>query len=557
VSLVWFIVLIGLLITVHELGHFAAARLFDIKVLKLSIGFGPKLVSLKRGETEYAIAIVPLGGFVRLLGEDRHEPVPPAEVRRSFHHKPAWQRLAVILAGPFANLVFPIFIFAQLYARQETVRSATIGTVLEGQPARGADLRPGDKVVSVDDQPVGSWDEFNQLVLAAPGRELRVTVERAGFDKPLTKIITPRVHLRTDAFGTRERVGLIGVAPHFRLPQVGVLDDSSAAARAGLRTFDVITSVQGRPVATMADLEPLLQPRSGAMLVVTYLRPQPSALGFAEVARLEPGSAVIVPQAPTPSDKHFDAGLRPADLFIHAVEPGTPAASLGGVGLRPGDVLETIDGARLTSWELFAQQLEEHPDVEHSITWRSPNAGNAGAGALEHQARFKLVERHEVDEYHADNSFWVFGAEGARAIQPVPEVAVETHVASALAHAVGRALSVTGTLMRVLGLTLLGRLPATAIGGPILIYQVAGVAAQHGAEQFLVMAALVSLNLGLLNLLPVPLLDGGQASMVMVEAVRRRPVSERTRARAGYVGVALLVFLLLLASRNDILRHLQ
>jgi regulator of sigma E protease len=151
----------------------------------------------------------------------------------------------------------------------------------------------------------------------------------------------------------------------------------------------------------------------------------------------------------------------------------------------------------------------------------------------------------------------VFGASGARAITAVPDVKVETHVVGAFTHAVGRAFGVTLTLMRVLGLTLAGRLPPTAIGGPILIYQVAGVAAQHGVEQFLVMAALVSLNLGLLNLLPVPLLDGGQATLVVLEAVRRRPVSARMRQRAAYIGVALLVFLLLLASRNDLLRHLR
>ena len=107
-------------------------------------------------------------------------------------------------------------------------------------------------------------------------------------------------------------------------------------------------------------------------------------------------------------------------------------------------------------------------------------------------------------------------------------------------------------MVRVLGLTLIGRLPSTAIGGPILIYQVAGVAAQHGVEQFLVMAALVSLNLGLLNLLPVPLLDGGQASLVVLEAVRRRPVSHRVRERATYVGVALLVFALAAGARATI-----
>jgi regulator of sigma E protease len=541
-SFVWFILLIGVLITVHELGHLLAAKLLDIRVLKLSIGFGPTLASLNRRGTEYAISLIPLGGYVRLLGEDRAEPVAPEERRHAFHHRPAWQRLAVILAGPLANLVFPVFIFAHLYARQDTARSATIGAVLAGQPAAEADLRAGDRIVSVDDEAVRTWEQFNRRVLVSPGRALRISVERAGHDRPLTKYVTPRPHLRTDAFGARERVGLIGVAPHFRLPQVGVVDEKSAAFQAGVRTFDIITSIQGRPVADAADLKPLLHPTQGGMVVVTYLRPQRGALGSVQVARLEPGTAQIVPVL---HGKRYDAGLRPADLFIHSVEPNTPAAR---IGLQPGDVLATLDGAPLTSWDVLQQVLEERADEEHALTWKGADG--------EKQARFRLERRKELDEYQSEDTFYVFGAEGARAILPVPDIALERQLFGPVTRAVGRAVSATGTMVRVLGLTtLLGRLPATAIGGPILIYQVAGVAAQHGVEQFLVMAALISLNLGLLNLLPVPLLDGGQASLILVEAVRRRPVSPRARERAAYIGVALLVALLLYASRNDVMRH--
>ena len=183
------------------------------------------------------------------------------------------------------------------------------------------------------------------------------------------------------------------------------------------------------------------------------------------------------------------------------------------------------------------------------VTWRT-------AAGESREARFHLQPRRELDEYQAESTLYVFGASGARAIAPVPLVALKPHLWSAVGKAVARALSVTVTLVRVLGLTITGQMPSTAIGGPILIYQVAGVAAQHGAEQFLVMAALVSLNLALLNLLPVPLLDGGQATLVILEAVRRRPVSSRTRERATWVGVALLAALLLLASRNDLLRNL-
>src|SRR5581483_7598792 len=243
-TLVWFVLLVGGLITVHELGHLCAAKLAGVKVHKLSIGFGPKLLSWKRGDTEYALAAIPLGGFVKLLGEDRAEPIAPADQGRAFYQKPAWQRLCIILAGPAANLIFPILIFAHLSARESSARSATIGTVLAGQPAEAADLRVGDRVIAVDGDAIDTWDELNRRVMAAPGRELKVTIERPGQERPLTKVITPRVHLRSDAFGERHKVGLIGVAPHFRLPQVGVVDEQSAAFRAGLRSFDVITSIQ-------------------------------------------------------------------------------------------------------------------------------------------------------------------------------------------------------------------------------------------------------------------------------------------------------------------------
>jgi regulator of sigma E protease len=536
VTLVWFLLLVGLLITVHELGHFAAARWLDIKVLKVSIGFGPKLAALRRGDTEYTLAAVPFGGYVRLCGEEGG-PVAPEERAHAFCLRPSWQRLAVILAGPLANLMFPVFLFIDISARQATARSATVGAVFAGQPAAEADLRPGDRVTAVDGQPVRYWDELNRLVARAPGRALRVTVERPGAGE-LTKYVTPREHYRTDLLGARAKVGLIGVAPHFRLPQVGVFD-GDAAWQAGLRSFDVVTSIQGRPIASAADLEPLVRPRSGGMLLVTYLRPAGDALGFAPVARLEPHTAQVVPRL---VDGRYDSGLRPADLFIHAVEPGTPAAALG---LAPGDLLLALDGTPLTAWELLAQAFEERPEEEHRLAWR-------GSDGREHQGRFRLDRRRALDEYQAESTLFVLGAETARAIRPVPETRVEARLSTAIGEGLGRTLTATATMARVLVRTLAG--DPSALGGPILIYQVAGVAAQHGVEQFLAMAALVSLNLGLLNLLPVPLLDGGQASLVVIEALRRRPVSRRARERAAWLGVSLLVGLMLLVARNDIVR---
>jgi len=537
-TLVWFTLLIGVLITVHELGHFVVARLFGVRVDKLAIGFGRPILHTTRRGTEYAIGLIPLGGYVRLCGEDPDTSVDADEEPVAFSRRPAWQRLAIIFGGPLANVAFAAFVFMQLAGAEAGATSSTIGAVFAGQPASDADLRPGDRVIAVDGESVSTWDDFNERVLGAAGRELRITVERGSAHgaevHSLTKVVTPRVHMRTDPFGSRERVGLIGVAPYFKLPQIGVVGEDAPAYKAGLRTFDIVTAIHGRPVATSSELDSLIHPRGSGMLVVTYLRPVDAALGFVSLALLSPRTAQVVPTNVAAPGKapRYDAGVRAGDAFVHAVEPGTPAAA---IGLGRGDMVTQLDGQPVTSWELLTQALDEHPTDEHTVAWH-------GIDNIDRHASFRLDRRQRLDEYKAESTYYVFGAEGARAIVPA---------------GIARAASVTGTLMRVLGLTLIGKLPSTSIGGPILVYEVAGVAAQHGFDHFLAVAALISLNLGLLNLLPVPLLDGGQASLVFIEAVRRRPVSHRARERATFIGLALLGALMLLALRNDLARHLS
>jgi len=552
-TLLWFTLLIGVLITVHELGHFAVARLFGVRVDKLAIGFGRPLLHVTRRGTEYAIGMIPLGGYVRLCGEDPDAHLTADDEPVAFARRPAWQRLAIIFGGPMANVAFAAFVFMQLAGAEAGATSATIGTVFAGQPAANADLRPGDRVIAIDGDDISTWDELNQRVLAAPGHELKVTVERATAKgeapRALTKYITPRVHMRTDSFGTRERVGLVGVAPYYKLPQIGVVGEDSAAYKAGLRTFDIVTAIHGRPCAMASELDPLIHPRGSGMLVITYLRPVDTALGFVSLSLLSPRTAQVVPVNVAPAGKspRYDAGVRAGDTFVHAVEPGTPAAA---IGLGRGDMVTELDGQPVTSWELLTQALDEHPSDEHTVAWH-------GIDGIDRHASFHLDRRQRLDEYKAESTYYVFGADGAHAIAPVPTLPRERNLLAAAGAGIARAASVTGTLVRVLGLTLIGRLPSTSIGGPILVYEVAGVAAQHGFDHFLAVAALISLNLGLLNLLPVPLLDGGQASIVFLEAVRRRPVSPRARERATFIGLALLGALMLLALRNDLARHLS
>jgi regulator of sigma E protease len=546
VSVLWFALLLAVLVSVHELGHLLAARIFGVHVLRISFGFGPVLFRRYWKGTEWALSALPFGGYVRLLGEDRRERILASEAKHAFGARPAWQRLVIIAAGPLANLTFPFFLFLRLSAHQGNEPAAVIGTIYGGQPAAEADLRGGDRVIAIDDTPIEGWKSLHERIRAAPGHELRMTVERPGVDRPITKYVRPREHLRPDVFGLPERVGLLGIAPERRLPLVGVLPNSPASL-GGMRTFDIVLSVQGRAIHTPAELEPLVRPRSGALLIVTYLRFETTGIGFAPVRRLYSATAQVVPRAlERPGHAPlYDSGLRPADLFVYEVESGTPAAKLG---LQPGDQIVSFDGTTPDSFELMLDQLEEQPMREHRLVWRPADSTSEKSGL------FYLASARRRDEFQMEQAYYTFGAEGARAIKPVHSRLLAEPAPDTVMRALQEEFAVIGTLFRAVGLAVSGQLSASSIGGPILLYQVAGMAAHKGRDQFLAVAALISLNLGLLNLLPLPLLDGGQALLTALESVRRRPLPARLVGRASVFGVALLFALILFASYNDLQR---
>ena len=556
-TLLWFLLLIGPLVVVHELGHMLVARLLGIGVLSISFGLGRPIARTVLNGTEWSIRMFPVGGYVRLLGEDGDDDTPASRRGESFANRPPWQRLAVILGGPLANILCAIPLFFSIYVHHETALASEIGTVFAGLPAAAADLRPGYRVVAVDGEPVRYWEELNQRLLLSPGRELKLTIERPGTDKPLEKYVRPREHIRPDAAPSEAPVGLIGIAPHRRLPQVGVVSALSPAGQAGMRSFDVVLAIQGRPAISQADLDPLVNPRSGGMLVVSYVRPS-SGLGFAAVGRLEPAVATVVPALdpvlpalqPVADDRaliartrgHYDAGVRAADLFVYDVETGSAAEELG---LKRGDLLLRLDGGVLGSWELFERALEERPTVEHEIVWFRPQTGDI------HKARFQLAAEKpsEIGSRAAR-----FGAIGPQALEPGRLIEVDRRMPRALGRAIERTVAVSMLIVRTLVGVVLRTVAPSSIGGPIRLVAAAGDAAREGGDPFLAMAALVSLNLGLINLLPLPLLDGGQGALVLLEGLRGKEVSLRVRRRATAIGVVFLVALFLFASWNDLVR---
>lgn len=206
-----FIVLLGVLILVHELGHFLVAKLVDVKVLKFSLGFPPAMIKRMWGETEYILSWVPLGGYVKLLGEDPEskEEIPPEEEHRAFTNKPLLSRTAIIIAGPLANYLLALVLFCGAYLMGWPVASTDIGKILPDSPAMEAGLKPGDRVVAINGAPVWRWDDMRTTIGKNVGKQLALTVEREA--RTIDLSVTPVLGDQKDMFGNP--LGRIGVMP--------------------------------------------------------------------------------------------------------------------------------------------------------------------------------------------------------------------------------------------------------------------------------------------------------------------------------------------------------
>jgi regulator of sigma E protease len=557
VSVVYFLLMVGVLVTVHELGHFLAAKALGIKVLRFSLGFGPAIARVRGRETEYQIGVVPLGGYVRMLGEDPHETVPEADRDRSFSEKPLWRRLIVVFAGPIANLICPLAIYFFFFAGHSELPAAVIGDVFTGGPAAVAGIEPGDRVLEINGTMTRYWEEVEEIVDANPGKLLRFKLRRGNQD--LYTYVTPQVHTVRGRNGEKSEQGLIGITQAPFEPEIGVLDASSPAARAGLRTGDLIISVNGHPIDSYTELDAALaahRPRAP----VAYLRARHAGLGFADVKLYQPAFADLVPAPPSGPPivspgangrlRRPETGVVSAEFFVASVEPGSPADR---AGIKVGDLITSHDGAPVTHWMVFDQSLQADADRVWKVGWlRSA----PGGGTQAFTADIKQEHRQVTDEYGQSHDQLVFGAVNDFHLGTGEMAPIDGRFLYAAGHAFDRTVSTIGLMARGLASLVRGQLPGDTFGGPIMMYRMASVSGAKGWDAFLMMLALISINLGLINLLPIPILDGGHLLMFAVEAVRRRRLSPRVREAVVMAGLVIIVSLTVLALRNDIVRYL-
>lgn len=429
------ILMLGVLVFVHELGHFWVAKLCGVKVLKFSLGFGPKLVSRQWGETEYLICAIPLGGYVQMLGEGSGEQGETAELsdeelERSFAHKPVSRRLAIVSAGPLMNLLLPFLVLPITF-----MVGVQIPTYVEQQPCVGyvvpesnaavSGFEVGDCIDAVNQRSVATWNDTNKSFVSAAGEVLIFQVERDGQSLQL------EIPADNKSLEGMEVLGLLPIQD----ARVGGLAENMPAKVAGIREGDLILQIADQRVSSWYDLRNIIQTIGGEPVAV----------------QLERG------------------------------------------------------GQRLTV-ELTPEQRNGEGDYLIGIAPLSETK----------MKRFGFVDAIR---------------EGAKRTCELIELTVVF---------VQKLFS--------------GSVSAKNIGGPITVVQVAGQAAQTNLSAILSVLAFISIQLGILNLLPIPILDGGHILFNLLELIMRRPVSIRAREMAQQVGIAMLLLLMVLAFYNDIVR---
>ena len=570
--------MLAVLVIVHESGHFVFAKWFGIGVPVYSIGMGPRLFGVRWRGTDYRLSLLPVGGYVRMAGADpfgEEDPDDVVALGEDFMRRPVWQRLIVMLGGPLFNLILPIVLVSAVLMAGEPVPDNVVGTVQPGSIGEELGLRPRDRVLAVNGAPTVTWGEVGEAFLASPS-DVTVSIARG---PERIEVRLPLV--RVDGEPRPDRFGLYASRLAAR---VGVDDPTSPAARAGLVTGDLVAAVDGRAVADWLELEAALS--DGESHTIRYGRADPA--DPTQQALLETDAQMTragwTPREGEPFPNAW--GIQPSMLFVGevATPPETPSGWRAGLatgrawllgakaetvfpayaaGLQPGDRLWSADGARIRSW----------PEVIAKI------AATAGEGAdptdpnVKPRAVLVQVIRagQVVDMTVTPKLTREHGPTGEVRYRPIlgivqyPDAFVEPGYVRKFytpAQAVPRAFSQSWSMFSntVSGLRRLATREVAiseGLGGPIQIFRMAGQGLAAGWFTFVRLIAVISVSLGVINLLPVPALDGGQISLYLIEWVRGRRLSDALRERVQMVGVLALIALMLAVAVFDIDRVLK
>ena len=441
------------------------------------------------------------------------------------------------------NLIFPLFLHFGVGLTIDRVAPPDVGFVVPGMPGAAAGLEPGDRIVAIDGEPVETFEQIVGIVAPRPGQALDIELMRG--DRAIRRTIVPSAVRRSIIGSEKETVGQIGVYASFTAAVVGVDDPASPAATAGLRTFDRIEAVDGAKVERFIDASRAVAEAAGreAELSVRHLKADAKAPFGDDDFEQQP----VRVRVPIPAGARGLPGIGALEAgdFVAHVEPGGPAEE---IGLRRGDRLVALDGD-LEGVVQIERGLAAAPDVCHVLAWSREGQ------PMSAPYRLRFVPAGDKKDLGVAQDAYV---NGFAVHLPFVDSRIDNpaRISGAFRYAVAETRD--GVRLIGIGFKMLFRREVSleSIGGPLMIGQLAGMAGQEGATSFIWMMALISLNLGLINLLPIPILDGGQILFIAVESVIRRPISRKLKERIMLVGLAMIVALMLFATRNDIMRFI-
>lgn len=536
-----FVVLLGVLIFVHELGHFMVARWCGVKVEVFSLGFGKKILQYKRGDTVYCISIVPFGGYVKMFGEQPGDEISESERKVSFTHKTVWQRIAVVSAGPLMNFFFAIVVFMLISFLGEEAPVSRLGDVAAETKAYAAGFRSGDLIRMVGDDPVSTWEDLQKKLNKFKNQSVQFTVQRGLAAESI--LVTTEVGQKDNPnpISLDSVIGDVdGFSSLSRGTRVGVQTDSKLKAL-GLKTGDEIVSVNGEKVKFFRDLEEKIGLLSANVALTLDVQ------RWSEDEKTQETMTVTFAGFGDSAARYGLGmlGLESADLYLHEVKKDSPAAR---AGLMAGDRLLKVSHQPITNWEQVVALIKSY-DGQHPI-------------AVEVLRDGKDLSKEITPEQTSQVS--IHGTQDRRfTIGIVPSISVATYDLikvritnpfESLVRAVNRTWNMSMMTLVSFVKLITNEISPKNIGGVISIGQVASETFKIGLVPFLTMMAFISVNLFVLNLLPVPVLDGGHLLFYLIEAIKGTPVSLKKLEVAQQVGMFLLMSLMVYALFNDFSR---
>lgn len=545
------VIMLGILVAVHEFGHYLVGRLCGIAVETFSIGFGPRILGFRKNGIDYRFSWLPLGGYVKFAGAHPSEDLPAEMNGIPYRAAPTWKRALTIMAGPFANFLLAVAVYAVLGFAGIQHPPAQIGEVIAGSAADQAGIVYGDKITAIDGKPIETWRDMEQIIASSPGKELALAVDRAGQQQTIK--LTPATIEAPDMLGKPAKIGRAGIALGSLPAIVSIELSNSPAAQAGLRTGDKITEIafdgQTRPVRNYPELvttiEEAYQNENAQSLQLTVEEaPLPGAGQPDKAARRNLVlDARVIKDVPGRKDGRLvlsQLGIRDSQLTV-----AEATETVAGV-LQKGDVLDTWKGQPVKDVYQLRELLMTNDQQVVPVTVSRAGEQKSIAVSL------KPVEMQRpagpATVYALPVVFW------GQPQEPEPLIERYTNPIRAFGYGVHETWNQTLTLVDNVTALVTGQVPLKALGGPMLIAKVAGESAKRGWQTFVGSMALISINLGLLNLFPIPVLDGGQLILIAAEAVKRRPLRERAVENFQKVGFAMILALVVLATYNDLSR---